>query len=48
MVLNGCLLTARKAIVSGKHTPLSRSIAFLYKEFDAGCFWWELAEMLRR
>ena len=49
MVFNGVLLyLARKAITSGKETPLSRSIAFLYKEFDVTCFWWELAEMLRR
>lgn len=42
------LLKARKAIIHGKHTPLSRSIAFLYEEYDVACFWWEIAEMLRK
>ena len=43
MVFNGCLLyLARKAITSGNETPLSRSIASLYKEFDVTCFWWEV------
>jgi hypothetical protein len=49
MVFNAVLLfRARKAILDGKPTPLSRSIAFLYKEFDPTIFWWEVAEMLRK
>ena len=49
MALNAALLTkASKAIVGGKMTPLSRSIVFLYKEFDVVTFWWEIAEMLRK
>ena len=42
------LLKARKAIVGGIETPLSRATAFLHKEYEPTCFWWELAEMLRR
>ena len=34
------LMKARKAIVEGIETPLSRSIAFLHKEYDPICFWW--------
>ena len=35
MVLNLVLLIkARNAIINGKETPLSRSIAFLYREYD--------------
>ena len=49
MVGNGALLwRARTAIIDGKETPLSRSIAFLYREFDITCFWWEIAEMMRK
>merc|ERR1712185_831001 len=42
------LLRASRAIIDDKPTPLSRSIAFLYKEYDVECFWWEIAEMLRK
>jgi len=49
LVLNAALLfTARKAISSGRHTPLSGRISFLYREFEPHLFWWELVEMLRR
>ena len=49
LVLNAALLfTARKAILSGRHTTLSRGISFLYREFEPHLFWWELVEMLRR
>ena len=33
------LYHARKAIIDGKETPLSRSIAFLYREFEPQFFW---------
>lgn len=33
------LWRASSTIVAGKQTPLSRSIAFLYKEYDVECFW---------
>ena len=42
------LTRARKAIVSGIETPLSRACFFLYKEYDVTCFWWELMEMGRK
>ena len=42
------LVCSRHAIVSGKKTPLSRSIAFLYAEYNSATWWWELAEMLRK
>ena len=49
MVLNSLLLMkASKAIVAGSNTPLSRSIQFLFKEFNVTTFWWEIAEMLRK
>jgi len=42
------LLRAKEAILSGVHTPLSRAIAFLYKEYDTTTYWWELMEMGRK
>lgn len=49
LVLNGALLfAARKAILAGKPTALSRSIAFLHQEYEPHLCWWELVEMLRR
>ena len=49
LLLNGALLcAARHAILTGRHTLLSRSIAFLYREYESQFFWWELVEMLRR
>ena len=42
------LWRARDAIKGGKQTPLSRSIAFLFKEYEPEFYWWELAEMLRK
>ena len=42
LVLNGSLLfCARRAILSGKPTTLSRSLAFLYREYEPDYFWWE-------
>ena len=38
------LFLARKAIMSGRHTTLSRSIAFLNREYEPHMFWWELVE----
>jgi hypothetical protein len=46
-----CLLLlcmASDAIVSGKATPFSRSIAFVYKDYKVSTFWWELMEMMRK
>ena len=43
IAMNLLLLTrASKSILAGKETPLTRSIAFLYREYDVTCFWWEL------
>ena len=48
-VLNAVLLlVARRSILSGHETPLTRAIRFIYKEFDTSSLWWELMEMLRR
>ena len=35
----------RPAIRSGKPTPLSRALRFLYSEYDPRFLWWELMEM---
>ena len=53
MALNAILLyVAHGAIIDGKGSAfemrLARSIAFLYKEYDVTCFWWEIAEMMRK
>jgi hypothetical protein len=49
IAINGAfLLAAREAIHSGHHTPLSRATRFLYSDYSPLCFWWELAEMMRR
>ena len=42
------LFKASPAIISGKSTPLSRAIGFLYREYEVTAFWWELMEMLRK
>ena len=42
------LFKARKAILSGRETSLSRSIAFLHREYQPHMFWWELVEMVRK
>ena len=34
--------------MSRRETSLSRTIAFLHKEYEPHLFWWELVEMLRR
>ena len=43
-----CSSQASPDILAGKETPLTRAIAFLYREYDPTCFWWELMEMLRK
>ena len=49
LIINASLLfAARRAIRTGKHTPLSRSIAFLYREYKPHMYAWECVEMLRR
>jgi len=49
LVLNAILLfRTRHAIVSKRPTALSKSIAFLHKQYKPEFFWWELIEMLRR
>ena len=43
IVINGVLLFyARKAIQSGKETPLSKATAFLYREYEPAFFGWEV------
>jgi hypothetical protein len=42
------LRSASTAIFSGKTTPFSRSVAFLYAGYEVPTFWWELMEMLRK
>jgi len=42
------LRKASTAILSGKPTPFSRSVAFLYKGYKVPVFWWELMEMMRK
>jgi len=42
------LFRASSSILAGKETPLTRAIAFLYKEYDPTSFYWELMEMLRK
>lgn len=45
VLLNACLLLcARKAIIEQRVTPLSKSILFLYREYEPWAFWWELLE----
>jgi len=47
----GCFALLRKAsttIFSGKSTPFSRSVSFLYACYRVPAFWWELMEMLRK
>jgi hypothetical protein len=49
LLLNAYLLyKARHAITSRRSSLLSRSIAFLHREYKVEMFWWELVEMLRR
>jgi len=48
-LLNGALLfRVRKAVLAGKPTPLSRSVAFLHREYQPLVYFWELVEMARR
>jgi len=42
------LFKASPAIIAGKPSRLSKAIAFLYKEYNVTCFWWELMEMGRK
>ena len=42
------LVRARHAILSGRPSTLSETIAFLHCEYQPGCFAWELVEMARR
>ena len=42
------LMKCRRALLAGQETSLTRATAFLHKEYDPICFWWELAEMARR
>jgi hypothetical protein len=42
------LRNASTDILSGKTTPFSRSVSFLYKGYKVSTFWWELMEMLRK
>jgi hypothetical protein len=42
------LCTASHDIISDQPTHFSRSISFLYNEYQVTTFWWELMEMLRK
>ncbi|KAL1508306.1 hypothetical protein AB1Y20_004417 [Prymnesium parvum] len=42
------LLSCRKEILSMRSTPLSRSIAFLYREFVPAFYFWETLDVMRR
>jgi len=49
LLLNSSLLFfARHAILHSQPTPLSRAIAFLYRDYEVHMFWWEVVEMVRR
>jgi hypothetical protein len=44
-----CLLwKAKTSIAAGAHTPLSKSIKFLYNEYNLVTYWWEVMEILRK
>ena len=44
-LLYACLLwVSRKALVTGRSTPMSRAIGFVAKDYGAAGFWWELCE----
>ena len=47
-VYGALLWVARKAIIFNQPTPLSTATRFLYREYEAPYFWWELCEMGRR
>ena len=38
------LFKASTTILAGKETPLTRAIAFLYREYEPEKFWWGLIE----
>jgi hypothetical protein len=42
------LFACRHAVRDSKPSALSKSIAFLFREYEPWAFWWELAEMIRR
>jgi len=42
------LLQAREAIHGKEATPLSKAIAFLWREFKPELWWWEVVELLKR
>jgi len=39
------LLRARRAIISGRPTPLSRALSFLHREYEPDFYAWELVEL---
>ena len=44
LVNTALLYAARKAILLGRPTTLSRTTAFLHREFKLHYYWWELVE----
>ena len=42
------LLSTRKAILTEQPTPLSRSLAFLHKDYEPQMFWWEIVEITKK
>jgi len=50
LVMNTVMLYLSRKSIDGTepHTPLSRAILFLYKDFHPLAYWWEVMEMLRR
>ena len=49
-IYGALLYTARAAITSNRPTALSKALTFLHDSYrpDSTCFWWEVAEMIRR
>jgi len=48
LVCSVLLMHVREAILSKELTPLSRAIAFLWREFKPDFFWYEVVEMFKR
>ena len=42
------LLGCRSALLAGRATPLTRATRFIHDEYSPRCFWWEVAETLRK
>ena len=42
------LLSTREAILTEQPTPLSRSLAFLHKDYEPSMYWWEIVEIAKK